>query len=82
MGCEQGEQVADLAPEGLLCAGGGFAKQVFEFGEELLDPLALRRLPAIAARRVQGRAVGRQEPEPCPCGADCGGLVAAEVVQE
>ena len=69
MGCEQGEQVADLAPEGLLCAGGGFAKQVFEFGEELLD-------------RVQVRAVGRQEPEPCPCGADCGGLVAAEVVQE
>jgi hypothetical protein len=42
---------------------------VFEFGEDLLDWL-------------QVGAIGRQEPEPCPRGPDCGGHVTAKVVQD
>ena len=85
MGTEEGEQVADFAPQGFFGTFGGFTEQVFEFGKDLLDPLAGRRLHAIAVRRVQVGAVGRQEPKPCARRpnslADSGSLLAAEVVQ-
>ena len=52
---------------------GGFAEQVLELGEDLLD-------------RVQVRRVGREEQQPCPGSADGladgGPLVAREVVHD
>ena len=61
------EDVADVAdgfPELVVGSGCGFSDQGLEFGEGHLDSLAGRRLHAIAVRRVEVRAVGRQEQEP------------------
>jgi hypothetical protein len=70
--CELREQFSDLSPEGFLGTLGGLSEQVFEFGEDLFDG-------------VEVRAVGGQKPERRSCGTngstDCGGLVAAEGVQ-
>ena len=83
-----GEEIADVAggfPELVAGAGSGFSDQCLEFGECHFDPLAGRRLPAIAVRRVEVGRIGGEEEQSCACGPDGipegGGLVAAEVVE-
>lgn len=67
------EERSDAPPCFFVGSFGGFAEQVFELGEDLLD-------------WVQVRAVGRQEQQASALGADGGAdgwvLVAGEVVED
>jgi hypothetical protein len=67
------EQVSDAPPCCFVCSFGGFAHEVFELGEYLLDG-------------VQIGTVGRQEQQVCADAPDCvangGALVAGEIVHD
>ena len=70
---EGSQQRADLVPEGAHSAGTGFAQVRFEFGEELLDRVQVRRV----GRQIQQYRAGL--PDGFLHSTD---LVAAEIVQD
>lgn len=67
------EKVANATPHAVDGAFFGLAEQDFELCKDLLD-------------RIEIRAVGWKEDEPCTCGSDCpadsGPLVGAEIVHD
>ena len=70
---EGAEQLADVLPEPVGGACGGFAEQCFELGKELFDGVQVRRVGWQIAQACTRRGDGFPDPSH---------LVAAEVVED